>query len=1017
MELKINDKLHGFTVTNVREFDGFDGQLVEMVHDRTGAGLVWADNGDENKLFSVGFRTLPEDSTGVFHILEHSVLCGSEKFPVKEPFVELIKTSMNTFLNAMTYSDKTLYPVSSRMEQDYMNLMEVYLDAVFRPAILTNPNIFYQEGWHIDTEGGVPHFRGVVFNEMKGAMSDVDQVAERTMGKLLFPDTCYGYNSGGDPDAIPDLTYEDFIARYKRFYHPTNAYFYLDGDITIENTLAMIETYLEGYDRLTDLPQIEMQQPAPASDVCKFAAGGEDDKAVVCFGRIAGTWEDRDKLLALSVLTEQLADSNESPLKRAVLSSGLAEDMEVYISDGIAQPYLVLLFRGVDPAALGGGAADAGEQLLGIVRDTVRKVIEEGIPEKDLHASVNQLDFRLRQYPEPQALYRANAVFNSWLYGGDPALYLKNKEAIDNLRAAIGSGEISRLAEEYLIDTDGFSRLDLMPSMTLTEEQADEEAEQTRQKLLELYGITEYTNEKEESASADTGSAGSVDASVNAADAEAAENGAAGSADNSASAAAGGCGGAAVLEALNEELHRWQAEPDSEEALATIPKLDLSDIRREPMLIGTEVSESNGVTVLYHPVASNGIVYLNAYFPITDLALEELPAAALITELYKDLPTENYSVLELQNEIKTYVGSISFGIDINAKDLDNKSCTPCLRARAAVLRENLSHAEELLIEILTRTKFDDKALIREVLTQIDEEDKRLAVSTGHKLAIYAARSHYSSRDAAAEAVNGITFMNYIRDFCADFDGKIDGFTGFARDLIGRTVVRQGAIVSVTATEPADVCGFTGMLGDGTARPASAVYASSMPRRLGIQVPASVSHSVQAYDLSEAGVRAGGSLSVAANILTFAYLWNEVRVKGGAYGTSASVNRTGSMFCYSFRDPSPAASLEVYKNAAAFLDAFSSAEGMDLSGFIISTIASTEPLLSPAAKGRAADDFWISGFTNEDRVRLRGEILGTTPEQLKSWCDAYKRLAADGCVCVIGPRAALDTCPDLEIVSI
>ena len=242
--LSVNDKTYGFTVTRIREIEEFEGRLIEMTHDRTGAGLVWAESSEENKLFSVGFRTLPEDNTGVFHILEHSVLCGSEKFPVKEPFVELIKTSMNTFLNAMTYSDKTLYPVSSRMEQDYLNLMEVYLDAVFRPNILTNPNIFYQEGWHIDLGQDVPVYKGVVFNEMKGAMSDVDQLAERTLVKMLFPDTCYGYNSGGDPESIPDLTYEDFIARYRKFYHPSNAYFYLDGDIPLDKTLEMIDSYL-----------------------------------------------------------------------------------------------------------------------------------------------------------------------------------------------------------------------------------------------------------------------------------------------------------------------------------------------------------------------------------------------------------------------------------------------------------------------------------------------------------------------------------------------------------------------------------------------------------------------------------------------------------------------------------------------------------------------------------------------------------------------------------------------------
>ena len=975
MELNVNEKLHGFTVTRIRNIDEFEGQLIEMVHDRTGAGLVWAKSSEENKLFSVGFRTLPDDNTGVFHILEHSVLCGSDKFPVKEPFVELLKTSMNTFLNAMTYSDKTLYPVSSRMEQDYLNLMEVYLDAVFRPSILSNPNIFYQEGWHIDTAGDEPVYKGVVFNEMKGAMSDVDQIAERTLGKLLFPDTCYGFNSGGDPDAIPDLTYEGFLAKYRKFYHPSNAYFYLDGDIPLDKTLGMIESYLEGYDRLEGIPEVEMQVPRTAEDVCRYAVSDESGKAMIVFGRIAGTWEDRDKLLALSVLTEQLADSNESPLKRAVLSSGLAEDMEIYISDGIAQPYLVIVFRGVDPAALGEDAAQetlsyedslkaAGDRLLEIIRDTVDEVTKEGIPERDLQASVNQLDFRFRQLPEPQGLYRANAVFSAWLYGGDPALYLKSSEAVSILRQALNKDSLRSLAEEYLIDTDSLSRLTLVPSVSLESEMQAEESKRVSNIL------------------------GALDEE-----------------------------GLDALHELNAGLSAWQAAADSEEALASIPQLDLADISRVPELIGTEISEIDGVTLIYHPVVTNGIIYINAYFPLTDLPLEDLPAAALITECYKDLPTENYSIRDLQNEIKMYVGNLSFGIDVLARDDDKKSCRPMLRARASVLKDNLSHAEDLIIEILTRTRFDDKALMKELIAQIDDEGRRYAVSSGHRLALYAARSHYSSRDAAAEALNGFTFLSYIHGLNQEFDSRIDGYEQFARDLIERTVVRTGAYVSITSSEPADISGFTGMLSEGAARPECVSYTSPLPDRLGIQVASSVSHSVCAYDLSQLGVRAEGSLSVAANILSLAYLWNEIRVKGGAYGTSVSANRTGSYICYSYRDPSPARSLGIYGTIPGFLEAFSETEGLNIDGFIISTVAQTEPLVSPAAKGRSADDFWFSGFTDEDRIQVRREILETTPQDLLSWRKAFEQLAAEGSICVIGPKSALDTCSDLEIMSI
>ena len=965
--MKINDKIHGFTVTDIRSIKEIGGRLVEMVHDATGARLVWADNGDENKLFSIGFRTLPDDSTGVFHILEHSVLCGSEKFPVKEPFVELLKTSMNTFLNAMTFSDKTLYPVSSRIEQDYLNLSEVYLDAVFKPNILTNPNIFYQEGWHIDTTGDEAVYKGVVFNEMKGAMSEVDQVAEQTMSGLLFPDSCYGYNSGGAPEHIPELTYEAFIEKYKRYYHPSNSYIYLDGDVPLDKTLSMLESYLAEFDRLNDIPQLAVQSPVRSDKVISYTASGDDDKPLICFGKIIGSWEDRDKMLALSVILEQIADSNESPLKRAVLSSGLAEDMEIYVSDGIFQPYLMMIFRGItggegaqpDEA----GLKEIAEKLIGIVEETIKKLTADGFVRRDLEASVNQTAFRFRQYPEPQALYRAVASYSSWLYGGDPAMYLKTDEAIENVRAMIASGEMEKLAEEIFADTSGMSRLVLVPDSGLAEKTAADEAARVK-------------------AATDAMSDGEL----------------------------------RDLEELNTKLLEWQQTGDSEEALATIPQLDISDIDPIPQLIGTEIKEEAGVKVLYHPVASNGIVHINAYFPVTQLRLEELPGAALIIEFLKDLPTESYDVLSLQNEIRMYIGAVSFGLDILAKDSDRKECTPCIRVRASVLEENLAQAEELIAEILLRTRFDDKSLMRELITQIDEDSKRSAVSQGHRLALFEARSHWSARDAAAEAVNGHSFMQYMHRMSGSSDEGLDAFTAFAGDVIKKSINRSNAIISVTADSYPGMEGFINMLPEGDAMPEKAAYVSTLPRRMGIELPAAVSFAINAYDMASDGYRMNGSMQVAANMISLTHLWNTIRVQGGAYGASMSAGRTGNLFCYTYRDPSPARSLGVFKTIPELLEG-SISEDMDIDGFIISTIASTEPLLSPAAKGRSADDFYMSGFTDEDRIRIRREILNTKVGDLAGLTEVLKDMAEKSTVCVAGPKSALESCEDLELFAL
>ena len=964
----VNDRMHGFTVTNIREIKEIGGRLVEMEHDRTGARLVWADNGDENKLFSVGFRTLPKDSTGVFHILEHSVLCGSEKYPVKEPFVELLKTSMNTFLNAMTFPDKTVYPVSSRIEQDYLNLMGVYLDSVFRPNVLKDPNIFYQEGWHIDTTDDEPSYKGVVFNEMKGAMSEVDSVADETMTSMLFPDSCYGFNSGGDPKSIPDLTYESFTEQYKRYYHPSNAYFYLDGDIPLDATLERIEAYLSCYDRLDDIPQYTDQTPVKADKVVSFAASGEDDKPLICFGKIIGSWADRDRMLALSIIMEQIADSNESPLKRAVLSSGLAEDMEIYVSDGIAQPYLMMLFRGISDGenkkADAASLENIAERLISIVEGTIKKITEEGLPKRDLEASLNQTDFRFKQYPEPQALYRMVAAYSSWLYGGDPAMYLTTDSAIARVRSMIENGEMDDIARDVLADTSMLSRLILIPDSSFAEKEAAKEAARVKAEVDALDGR-----------------------------------------------------GRESLDELNRNLLEWQQSEDSEEALATIPQLDIADIDPMPQLIPTEKNELCGATVLFHKVPSNGIVHINAYFPITQLALSELPAAALITEFFKDLPTAKYDVLSLQNEIRMYIGGISFGLDILAKDNDYEECTPCIRVRASFLADKLSYAENLIAEILTNTGFSDKKMMRELITQIDEDSKRTAMANGHRLGLFEARSHWSARDAAAEAVNGLSFLQYMHGMSAASDEELDVFTSFAEEVIAKSICRQNAIIGVTADVCPDLSGLLELLPEGTPMPEKVHFESALPRRMGIDIPAAVSFAVTSYDLKRDGHKMSGNYQVAANIISLSHLWNNIRVQGGAYGASMSAGRTGSLFCHTYRDPSPGRSLGIFKTISDFLADFSSDESLDIDGFIISTIASTEPLLSPAAKGRSADDFFLSGFTDEDRIRIRKEIINTKAGDLAGLCDVLKDMTDKGTVCVVGPKAALETCEDLEIFAL
>ncbi|MDE5671681.1 MAG: insulinase family protein, partial [Eubacterium sp.] len=860
MNIAEKTKQFGFTINRIRKNDEINGTLYEMSHDKTGAELCWLDNGEQNKLFSVAFKTLPEDSTGVFHILEHSVLCGSEKYPVKEPFVELMKSSMNTFLNAMTYPDKTVYPISSRNDKDFLNLTSVYLDAAFAPKILENPNIFYQEGIHIEFNEENPAYKGVVFNEMKGAMSGVDDRIEQGINNLLFPDNCYRFNSGGDPAVIPDLTYEQFVETYRRFYHPSNARFFLDGDIPLEKTLAMIHSYLEKYEKSNKLPVLSMQKPVSNEGTAYYEitdCPNSEKKAVLALGKIIGAFDEKEKVFAAKVLCDVLADSNDSPLKRAVLSSGIAEDMEMMVIDGVAQPYLLIIVRNMKDS-------DSSE-ICNIIKETVKQLVADGLDKKSVLASINRFAFHLRQVPEPQGLYRATFALNGWLYGGDPMLYLDNDEVTDTLKKMAETNAFETLMEELLLDDRGKAVLHMLPSSVLGNE--ERKAEENRIKS-EISALTE--EEKQ------------------------------------------------LLVHQNEQLALWQQTPDSAEAVEALPMLSLNEVSDTPELIKTVETCENGVNVLYHPINTNGIVYLSMYFPLTVFSLSELTQLSLFPSLFGEFPTENYSVTELQQNIKTYIGSLSFAIEAFGKDNQTEKCTPFLTVRAGILEENLSTAKALINEVLTKSKFDDVNKIKEIVMQTYEMARQSAIGNGHSLGVGAVQAQYSAKGAVNEAINGYSSMKFLHDFADDFNGMVNAFISLVNRVKAEAVCKANLTVSITSSENVSVSDLLSKLPSGNKMPKEAEYKTDLPKRMGIRIPAQIAFAVKGYHLLDADTKMNGSLRIASNIISLNYLWNIVRVQGGAYGAGFPGGRDGGMNCYSYRDPSPARSLQVYNSLSDFI---------------------------------------------------------------------------------------------------
>lgn len=956
--MQLQNKICGFTVTDIKESKELSGRLVYLKHDKLGTEVVWLDNGELNKLFSISFMTLPKDSTGVFHILEHSVLCGSEKFPVKEPFVDLLKSSMNTFLNAMTFQDKTMYPVSSRNEKDFLNLTEVYLDAVFAPAILKNKNIFYQEGWHIEQdEDGNLSYKGVVFNEMKGVMSGKDGLIGESLLPVIFPDTCYGYNSGGDPEHIPDLTYEQFIETYKQHYHPSNAKVYLDGNIPLERTLGLIDSYLSEYERLDKLPVLPYQQPKSAEKTIYYAIAedeDEKDKAQLTIAKIFGTWDDPVKTMAVSTIFGALADSNDSPFKKAVLESGLAQDLEFYISEESAQVYLT-----IDVKNIKDGCED---KVLPLIQAVARQQLEKGIDKKALIASINTAEFKFKSPDEPAALYRNIRAMQSWLYGGDPIIYLESESVFRSLRDMLKTDAYEKLLEELLLDEKGLCILRSLPSKTCAAEQDAKEAER-------LAVIKSAWTSEEFKANA----------------------------------------------ALNEELAIWQQTPDQPEQTAKLPKLPLSEIGSDFEYTRTQEHVQAGVKLLYHPVKTNGIVHMAMYFNIADKSIDELTKLSAYSGLLSFISTKKHKTLELEQEIKTYLGSLSFNLGaFSAKD-ELKTCTPYLVVNCSVLNENIGHAKALIYEVITSTIFD-KEEVRNILLQGDMRARQAGIVSGHSLGRTATLSHYSADDAVNEALSGVTNNLWLHEVTEHFDDYADELLDLYDKTLKEVCTKSRLTLSITSDELSDYSDFINMFDDGKAAPTPAEYVSGLPFDLGCRIPALVGFAVQGCNLSAIGEEYDGSLAVAANILSLDYFWNKVRVQGGAYGTGFRIGMGGSMFTYSYRDPDLKTTIDVNKTAAAFLRDYCKNNG-EIDKYIISSIAATEPLLSPQAKGAIADRDYFCGYTYEEVKAQREQILACDHKKLMHAADVIDKFAGKGSLCVFGSDEKLKEFDDLEVINI
>ena len=984
--LTMGQELHNFVVQSVEPLPEIDGTAYVLRHQVSGTPLLWLANDDENKAFAIAFKTPPADDTGVFHILEHSVLCGSDKFPVKEPFVNLLKTSMQTFLNAMTFADKTVYPVASTNEQDLLNLMDVYMDAVLHPALYRKRAIFEQEGWHyeLDAPDAPLRYNGVVLNEMKGALADPEDVCLQALSRALFPDTAYGFESGGNPRAIPQLSYESYLDTHARHYNLANAHVVLYGDLNVERELALLD---EGYlskaapaAESAPNPLLE-QAPVVNLDVVQ-AMDTTPENATVMVGYVLGSFRQRTRMLAADVLVDALMGSNEAPLKRALLDADLGSDVDAFLYDGLLQPYVVFELRGADEGV--------AERFRTVLEDTVRGFVENGLPRANVEASLESVSFSLRErefgYADGVAL--AVSAMTGWLYDEDmPTAYLRFEDALAELRTGLDTGYFEDLLRETILNSNHKAQVELRPLNEGEATPADEE-------IAELVRIKESLTPEQVQAVIDE----------------------------------------------TAELHRLQGLADTPEQLATLPALtrrDLGEPRPEPQAI---LMEDTPLPCLYHPLPTNRINYAYHYFDLSHLTWDELPYATLIASLLGKMATRRHSAAELDTLIEEKLGRLTFQ-NIVHLDVEAGEATPRMVVGVSAIEENLLDMVRIPTEVWGSTLFDDVERIRTVLQQQKLNLEQSFVNAGNSYALGRAYAYTDAPSLLAQHFGGVDYYRFARDLLARFDDIADELpatlSGICKKIFvgplseGRGGVRHGVrnvfrhiapLTSFTGTERA--CRHFWELGNLLGLPTPAkrgALALEVPEpqllREAFIIPADICFVAKTDDGAHTQAAFSGAWQVAAQALNYGYLWDEVRVQGGAYGCNFRVKPDGGMGFSTYRDPNLDATLERLDRAGAWLAGFEPSE-KEMTGYVVSTVATHDAPQKPRFVARRQDTDFLTHRDPRWRDLIRAQERMAEAGDVRSLAPALGRVAERSAVCVFGSRSIIESSTaNLEIVDL
>ena len=931
-------------------------------HKKTGARVMLIENDDENKVFNIAFRTPPKNSTGVAHILEHSVLCGSREFPLKDPFVELVKGSLNTFLNAMTYPDKTCYPVASCNDQDFQNLMHVYLDAVFYPNIYKKEEIFRQEGWSYqleDTEGPLK-YNGVVYNEMKGAFSSPDEVLEREIMNSLFPDTPYGCESGGDPNHIPELSYEEFLQFHKTYYHPSNSYIYLYGNMDMAEKLEFIdEHYLSAFEKLevdsalplqpafTERKELQLEYPVSESE-------NEEGNAYLAYSTVVGDASDELTAMAFEVLDYALLSAPGAPLKQALLDAQIGMDVYGSYDDGILQPYFDIVAKGTDP--------DKKEKFVEIIRTTLEDIVKNGIDKKALKAGINYMEFRYREADFsawPKGLMYGLDIFGSWLYSDEKAFsHVKLIPVFEKLKELSGERYFEELIQKYLLDNPHGSVITLVPSKGLAARREKALEEQLQAKLEKM------TQEEKE-----------------------------------------------ILVEKTKALVEYQEaeeEPGSEKC---IPMLKREDIKKEAAGFTNEELNVDGSLFLYHEVPTNGISYLDLMFDLKNLDPEDVPYLGLLKSVLGFVDTAHFSYGELSNEINAETGGISCGVEVFDRADSTEEYKAVFSVRGKVMYPRIDVLFRMIREILNTSKLDDGKRLYEIIARVKSRAQANLVSAGHSTAVLRGASYSSPMAAFQDEMAGVGYYQFIEKLEKEFDSRKEELVKKLTALMTEILRPELLCVSYTGERESLDTVMKQVKALKDTLHTEAAEASSKPmscekKNEGFTTSGQVQYVARTGNFRKKGYEYTGALDILKVALSYDYLWMNLRVKGGAYGCMSGFKRSGESYFVSYRDPHLKRTLEVYEGIPEYVRTFQ-ADEREMTKYIIGTISGKDVPRTPQMQGSISKTAYFCGITEEMMQKERDQILNADVEDIRNLAPLVEAILSDDAVCVVGSETAIE----------